>query len=243
MTSTTGAKSIVTPRFRMSGHAVTRSRGPRPGVLVCASTLADGWSADQVGQPRHSAALLVDAHRQWQRVRRCAMSDRRPHHRQVVQLPIMIPPTWWVSMIGAARASSAPVTPTINSRASLSRVRVLGEQRRSVTACGRRGAGRGWPGTLLDPLGAGDASGFSVAGEHATEQAGDAASTTQPRTRQDGHGPHVTLAAWTGSWCPLRQASLSACCWARPPSSGNNADDRTGHQAATAGRRSGVVGC
>ena len=40
-----------------------------------------------------------------------------------VQLPIMMPPTWWVST--TARASAASLTPTISSCASLSRVDML----------------------------------------------------------------------------------------------------------------------
>ena len=54
------------------------------GVMVCASTRGDGWLADQVGQARHPAALLVDTDRKRQRVRRGGdVGQRVAHHRQV----------------------------------------------------------------------------------------------------------------------------------------------------------------
>ena len=74
-----------------------------------------------------------------------------------------MPPTWWLST--TARASSAPVTPTISSWASLSRVDIAGQHaaagRSAAGAAGQRPAGE-----VLDGSVVGDAAGFSAAGEH-----------------------------------------------------------------------------
>ena len=48
-----------------------------------------------------------------------SVSDPSDSIDRSVQLPMKMPPTWWFST--TARASAAPVTPTISSCASLSR--------------------------------------------------------------------------------------------------------------------------
>ena len=192
------------------------------GLLVCASTRGDGWlpirPARRDTRPPSSSTLtasgsgLADA----------AMSaNGAPIIDRSVQLPIMMPPTWWLST--TARASSAPVTPTISSWASLS----LGDIAASTSpqAGGAGAAGTGGFGEVLD----GPAAGLSVAVEQASRRPVIAARTPSRRDRamtscchgalSCPHGPRVSLAAWTGFWCPLQQASLSAYCWARPPSS------------------------
>ena len=96
-----------------------------------------------------------------------------------VQLPIMMPPTCWLST--TARASSAPVTPTINSCASLSRTDI--EASTSPQAGVAGAAGSGLSCEVLEWPEVGEASGFSVVVEHASSKPVIAARTPSTRGR------------------------------------------------------------
>ena len=95
-----------------------------------------------------------------------------------VQLPTMMPPTWWSAT--TARASAAPVTPTISSCASLSRVDMAASSAGPSPQAGGgtfSGAfGVAGAAAVVSGLGDGDAAGSPSAGEHANSSAGNAAS-------------------------------------------------------------------
>ena len=88
-----------------------------------------------------------------------------------VQLPTMMPPTWWSAT--TARASAAPVTPTISSWASLSRVDMAASSADPSPQAGGTGAAGsgtfGVAGAAVVVGGLGD-------GEHANSNAVNAAS-------------------------------------------------------------------
>ena len=92
------------------------------GVWLAASTRGDGWlpisPASRDTRPPSSSTLTASGSGPAD----AAMSASDPSESidRSVQLPMKMPPTWWLST--TARASAAPVTPTISSCASLSRV-------------------------------------------------------------------------------------------------------------------------
>ena len=85
VTSTTGAKSTVMPRSRIFWPRSSAMSWTCSGVWVWASSRGDGWPSDQRSQPRHPAALFVDADRQRQRCRAAGDLGQRAvgQHRQV----------------------------------------------------------------------------------------------------------------------------------------------------------------
>ena len=141
VTSTTGAKSIVTPRPRMAWPRWNAMPRTSSGVIVCASTRGDGWlpirSARRDTRPPSSSTLTASGNG----FAEAAMSaSGAPIIDRSVQLPIMMPPTCWLAT--TARASSAPVTPTISSWASLSRVDIAASTSPQAGGTGAAGSGR-----------------------------------------------------------------------------------------------------
>ncbi len=148
------------------------------GVMVWASTRGDGCSpiraARRDTRPPSSSTLTASG----SGLAAAAMSaSGAPIIDRSVQLPIMMPPTRWLST--TARASSAPVTPTINSCASLSRTDI--DASTSPQAGGAGAAGSGLSSEVL--AGADDASGFSVLVEHPSSSPLVAARTPITRGR------------------------------------------------------------
>ena len=175
VTSTTGAKSMVTPSARIWRPRSSAMPYTSSGVLVWASTRGDDWlpirPASRDTRPPSSSTLTASGSGPAEP----AMSASEPSDSidRSVQLPIMMPPTWWSAT--TARASAAPVTPTISSCASLSRVDMA-----ASTSPQAGGAGAAGNGTFSGVLGVAGAAvvvgGLGYAGEHANNIAGNAAS-------------------------------------------------------------------
>ena len=219
------------------------------GVMVCASTRGDGWlpimPASRDTRPPSSSTLTASG----SGLAEAAMSaSGAPIIDRSVQLPIMMPPTCWLST--TARASSAPVTPTINSCASLSRTDI--EASTSPQAGGAGAAGSGLSSEVFDGLGV-RCGGLFGGGRAGQQQAGH----RRENTEYTGQG-HAVMLSWrnravtrcwadrvlVGSHGPVSGARCGKhrC----RPSAGrgrhlrDHADGAAGHQAAGAGRRSGV---
>ena len=84
MTSTTGAKSMVMPRFRMAWPRCSAMSCTSAGDLVCASTRGDGWAPIRLDsretRPPSSSTLTASGSGPAD----AAMSaSGAPHHRQV----------------------------------------------------------------------------------------------------------------------------------------------------------------
>ena len=92
------------------------------GVWLAASTRGDGWlpisPASRDTRPPSSSTLTASGSGPADAA--MSVSDPSESIDKSVQLPMKMPPTWWLST--TALASAAPVTPTMSSCASLSRV-------------------------------------------------------------------------------------------------------------------------
>ena len=162
------------------------------GVWLAASTRGDGWlpisPASRDTRPPSSSTLTASGSGPAE----AAMLVSEPSESidRSVQLPMKMPPTWWLST--TARASSAPVTPTISSCASLSRVDMPASSACTLAAC-RRGAAAGAGAAvaaIVDAVAEEDgAAGCSAAGEQASSRPDIAASK---HSRDKAMGPDTS---------------------------------------------------